>query len=270
MLNTEKRNEKTTHIDKMSTMEMIKVMQEENYNALRAIDDALPMIERAVDAAAHAVNNGGRIIYLGAGTSGRLGVLDAVECPPTFGVSPELVVGIIAGGKERMFTAAENAEDIAENGIRDLKEKNITDKDLIVGISAAGNAAYIVGALEYAKSLGCVTVGITSNKDTLLDKTADISVVTDTGAEVITGSTRLKAGTSQKLILNMISTCAMIKMGNVYENLMINLKAVNIKLIARMISIVSDILGISREEAEAELVKSDWVIRRAVENYKAE
>lgn len=264
MLNTEKRNEKTTHIDKMSTMEMIKVMQEENYNALRAIDEALPCIERAVDAAAFAVNNGGRIIYIGAGTSGRLGVLDAAECPPTFGVSQDLVVGIIAGGKERMFTAAENAEDLAECGIADLKEKNPTPKDIVIGISAAGNAAYIVKALEYAKEIGCTTVGLTCNKDTLLDKTADISIVTDTGAEVITGSTRLKAGTTQKLILNMISTCAMIKMGNVYENLMINLRATNKKLMERMISIVSDILTVSREEARERLESSDWNIRRAV------
>ena len=264
MLNTEKRNEKTMHIDTMSTAEMIKVMQEENYNALKAIDEAMPMIEKAVDAASYAVNNGGRIIYIGAGTSGRLGVLDAVECPPTFGVSPELVSGIIAGGKERMFTAAENAEDITDNGVRDLKEKNVTAKDLVVGISAAGNAAYIVGALEYAKSLGCVTVGLTCNHGTLLDKTADISIVTDTGAEVITGSTRLKAGTTQKLVLNMISTCAMIKMGNVYENLMINLRPVNIKLIERMVSIVSDILGVSRDEAREALDRADWNIRRAV------
>lgn len=264
MLSTEKRNEKTMHIDKMSTMEMIKVMQEETYNALRAIDEALPSIEKAVDAAAYAVNNGGRIIYIGAGTSGRLGVLDAAECPPTFGVSPDLVVGIIAGGKERMFTSGENAEDVAEMGVKDLKEKNITDRDLVVGISAAGNAAYIVSALEYAKSVGAKTVGLTCNPDTLLDKTADISIVTETGAEVITGSTRLKAGTSQKLVLNMISTCAMIRMGNVYENLMINLRPTNVKLTERMISIVSDILSVSREEARSSLEANEWNIRRAV------
>lgn len=264
MLKTEMRNEKTKHIDQMTTAEMLTVMNEENAVAVNAVGEALPQIARAVDAAAEAMMNGGRLIYMGAGTSGRLGVIDAAECPPTFGVSPDLVVGIIAGGKECMFRAAESQEDDGAHGVADLKEKNLTSRDVVVGISAAGGAAYVVGALEYAKSLGCTTVGITSNAETPLDQTADISIVTDTGAEVITGSTRLKAGTAQKLVLNMISTCAMIKCGHVYENLMINLRPTNQKLRGRMVRIVAAILDVDENEATARLEANQWNIRQAI------
>lgn len=264
MLKTEMRNPKTTHIDKMGTIEMLKVIQEENLVAVNAVGDALEDIAKAVDVITNAISNGGRLIYMGAGTSGRTGVIDATECPPTFGVDPNTVVGIIAGGKEAMFKASENQEDNGEYGIRDLKNNNVTSKDVVVGISAAGGADYVIKALEYAKSIGCTTVGVTSNKGTLLDKTADISIVTDTGAEVVTGSTRMKAGTAQKLVLNMLSTCPMIKNGNVYENLMINLNATNIKLVQRMINIVCDIKGCDRETAEELLKKADWNIKKAI------
>lgn len=264
MLKTEMRNEKTKHIDQMTTAEMLTVMNEENAVAVNAVGEALPQIAHAVDAAAEAMMNGGRLIYMGAGTSGRLGVIDAAECPPTFGVSPDLVVGIIAGGKECMFRAAESQEDDGAHGVADLKEKNLTSRDVVVGISAAGGAAYVVGALEYAKSLGCTTVGITSNAETPLDQTADISIVTDTGAEVITGSTRLKAGTAQKLVLNMISTCAMIKCGHVYENLMINLRPTNQKLRGRMVRIVAAILDVDENEATTRLEANQWNIRQAI------
>ena len=269
MLRTEMRNPNTTHIDKMSTMEMLQVIQAENINAVNAVGAQLENIGKAVDAITEAFNAGGRLIYMGAGTSGRTGVIDATECPPTFGVAPGQVVGIIAGGKETMFRASENQEDNAEAGVKDLKEKELTGKDVVVGVSAAGGAAYVIGGLEYAKSLGCVTVGLTSNAGTLLDQTADISIVCDTGPEVITGSTRMKAGTSQKLVLNMLSTCPMIKTGKVYENLMINLSATNEKLIQRMKRIVSEITGITTDEAEKYLQQSDWNIRKAIALYEA-
>ena len=264
MLNTEKRNEKTKHIDKMSTMEMLKVMQEENYNALKAIDDALPMIEKAVDAAGYAVNNGGRIIYIGAGTSGRLGVLDAVECPPTFGVSPELVSGIIAGGKERMFRAGESAEDSYEGGVRAIEDSGVSAGDVVVGISAAGGAKFVIGAIEAAKLLGCVTVGIANNPGTGVLNAADIAIFLDTGAEVLTGSTRLKAGTAQKIVLNTLSTCAMAKTGKVYENMMINLAPSNEKLRLRVVRITSEILGCTEERAIEYLEAGEWSIKRAI------
>lgn len=265
MLKTEQRNANTTHIDRETTAEMLRLIQAENYNAVRAIEDALPAIERACDLICERMLRGGRLIFMGAGTSGRLGVLDAVECPPTFGVSGDLILGIIAGGYDRMFSAAENAEDQGENGIRDLAAKNPTVEDTIMGISVAGNAAYVADALAYARSLGCLTVGLTSNSGSRLDIESDISIVTDTGAEVITGSTRMKAGSAHKMVLNMITTALMIKQGKVYENLMINLKPTNIKLKKRVISIVCDILSCDENTAVALLEQHNWSIRETVE-----
>lgn len=270
MLKTEMRNPDSRHIDTMSTREMLEVIQNENINAVNAVGEVIPDIERAVDAISLAFEKGGRLIYMGAGTSGRLGVVDASECPPTFGVDHGKVIGLIAGGKEAMFRAVENKEDSGDAGVEDLKGINLTADDVVVGISAAGGADYVIGALEYAKSIGCVTVGITSNEGTLLDKCPDISIVTDTGAEVVTGSTRMKAGTAQKLVLNMLSTSAMIKAGYVYENLMINLSATNIKLKGRMIRIVSDILEIQNEKSEKLLEEAGWNIKAAIKLYKEE
>ena len=264
MLRTEQRNPKTTHIDKMSTLEMVKVMSEENYVAVKAVEDAAESIAEAVDAIVFSMERGGRLYYIGAGTSGRLGVLDASECPPTFGVSPDLVSGIIAGGYERLVKAGEACEDSYENGVLDVKEK-LRAGDVIVGISAAGGAKYVLGALDFAKSAGCVTVGVTSNDDSPLAKNADITIFTDTGAEIITGSTRLKAGTAQKLVLNILSTAAMVKTGKVYENLMINLRPTNEKLRRRVISIVREIKSVDEDEAIRLLDANDWNIRRAVE-----
>lgn len=264
MQKTEMRNPLTTHIDKMSTSEMLQVIQNENRNAVEAVGEALEDIGKAVDAISASLEKGGRLIYMGAGTSGRLGVIDAAECPPTYGVSYDTVIGIIAGGKEAMFRANEGGEDDPMAGVADLKEKELKSCDTVVGISAAGNAAYVIHALEYAKSIGCTTVGISSNHGCLLEKTADIAIITDTGAEVITGSTRMKAGTAQKLVLNMLSTCAMVKTGKVYENLMINLRPTNIKLARRMISIVSEIMECDEEKAEKLLNENDWNIRKAV------
>lgn len=265
MLKTEMRNPNTTNIDRMTTAEMLECIQRENENAVFSVRKALSEIEIACDIIAEKLSQGGRLIYIGAGTSGRLGVLDATECPPTFGVPRDMVIGIIAGGEKCMFQAAEREEDNYESGIKDLKDKQLTKNDVVVGISASGNAQYLIGAINYANELGCETVGITSNENTLITKSAKISIITDTGAEVITGSTRMKAGTAQKIILNMLSTVAMIKLGNVYENMMINLRPTNEKLKNRMIRIVTEIIGVNEEEAKKLLEKSDWNIRTAVQ-----
>ena len=268
MLQTEQRNPNTMHIDQCSTQEILELIQIENRNAAEAVGKAIPQITKACDAIENQMRKGGRLIYIGAGSSGRLGVLDAAECPPTYGVSPETVMGIMAGGKECMFRASENAEDGGEAGIRDLKEHNINSNDVIVGISAAGNAAYVAEALRYAKSIGCVTVGLTCNYGSLTDTIADISIVTETGPEVVTGSTRMKAGTAQKLVLNALTTASMVKTGKVYENLMINLKPTNEKLRRRVIRIVREISGADEETAVDALEKSDWEIRKAVNAIK--
>ncbi|MBR7164648.1 MAG: N-acetylmuramic acid 6-phosphate etherase [Clostridia bacterium] len=267
MLTTEKRNPRTTHLDKMSTMEMVRVMNEENMVSVLAVDRALPQIAKAVDAASAAFEKGGKLVYIGAGTSGRLGVLDASECPPTFGVDPQMVQGIIAGGYERLVSAGENAEDSYEAGVSDVKDR-LAPGDVLVGISAAGGARYVVGALEKAKEIGCVTVAVTSNAASAIAEKADIAIVCDTGPEVLTGSTRLKAGNSQKFVLNMLTTCAMAKTGKVYENLMINLKPSNEKLRGRVIRITAAILDCDEKEAEVLLEKNGWDIRRSVESVK--
>lgn len=264
MLKTEMRNPKTTHIDEMSVHDMVKVINEENYNAVKAVEDASPQIEKAINAVVAGLERGGRLFYVGAGTSGRIGVMDAAECPPTYGVDKNLVIGIIAGGYGCMTRAAEQEEDSYEQGVEDVKKCGITANDRVVGISASGGAAYVIGAIEYAKACGAVTVGVTSNVSLLSEK-ADIAVITDTGAEVVTGSTRMKAGTAQKLVLNAISTAAMIKTGKVYQNLMINLKPSNKKLKDRMIRITSEILGVGNAEAEQKLEENGWNIRSAVE-----
>lgn len=269
ILKTEMRNRDTTYIDRMTTAGMLECIQRENENAVRAVGRALGNIEIACDIIAERLSYGGRLIYVGAGTSGRLGVLDASECPPTFGVSRDMVVGMIAGGEKCMFQAAEAEEDNYESGRKDLKDKHLTKNDVVVGISASGNAKYIIGALDYANELGCATVGITSNEGTLITKCAGVSIVADTGAEVITGSTRMKAGTAQKIILNMLSTVAMIKLGNVYENMMINLRPSNEKLTLRMIRIVTEIIGVKEEEARKLLEESNWDIRTAVQKHSA-
>ena len=267
MLKTEMRNPKSTHIDQMSTIEMVKLMSEENYVAVKAVEDACDDIAKAVDAISSSMEQGGRLYYIGAGTSGRLGVLDASECPPTFGVPYDLVTGIIAGGYECLVKAGEGGEDKRENGIYDIESRAVAG-DVVVGISAAGGAAYVVGAIERAKELGCVTVAVTSNDDSALAKTADICIYTDTGAEIITGSTRLKAGTAQKLVLNILTTASMVKTGKVYENLMINLSPTNEKLRRRVISIVKDICEVDEAKAVELLEANGWNIRASVNAYK--
>lgn len=270
MYKTEMRNQNTTNIDKETTAGMLHLIQEENYNAVKAIEPAIPSIEKACDMITARMKKGGRLIYMGAGTSGRLGIVDASECPPTYGVSSELVSGIIAGGIERMISAGESAEDDGELGISDLSKKQLTPDDTVLGISVAGDAAYVADALAYARSHGCLTIGLTCNKESRLDTETDISILTDTGAEVITGSTRMKAGSAHKMVLNMISTSVMIKLGHVYENMMINLKPLNIKLKNRMVSIVCEILKCDTVKATEFLNKHNWSIQAVVDNEKRE
>ncbi len=265
MLKTEMRNPDTYGIEKMSTCEMLKIINNENAKVTVAVEAALPQIAIVCDAVADAIKSGGRIFYIGSGTSGRLAVCDAAECPPTFGVPYDLFNGIIAGGEKCMFKAAENAEDNAQMSVDELKNRNFNSKDILIGISASGSAAYVISAVNYAKSLGAKAFSITNNPDSELGKAADIDICADTGPEVITGSTRMKAGTAQKIILNMISTASMVKYGCVYENMMINLKPTNKKLRRRMIGIVTEILGCAAEKAEEHLEENSWNIRLAVE-----
>lgn len=267
---TEMRNPDSTHMDKMSTVDMARLVIRSNYDAVKAVEDAVESIALAIDAVQHAFENGNRLFYVGAGTSGRLGVLDAAECPPTFGVPKDTVQGIIAGGKERMFLAGESAEDSYGDGVKSISDSSVRSGDVVVGISAAGNAAFVVGALEEAKRRGAVTVALSSNYDTKILKTADIPIHTDTGAEVLTGSTRLKAGTAQKIVLNTLSTCAMAKTGKVYENMMINLSPSNEKLRGRVIRIVEEILSCDAVTAQSLLEANGWSIREAIDAEKGD
>jgi N-acetylmuramic acid 6-phosphate etherase len=263
---TEMRNPASMGMDTMSSREMALLVIRANYDAVKACENAAESIAKAIDAIAAAFENGGRLFYVGAGTSGRLGVLDASECPPTFGVPYDQVQGIIAGGRECMFRAGESAEDKYENGCDAIKDADVKSGDAVVGISAAGNAAYVVGALETAKALGCITVGLSCNPDTKILNAADIPIFTETGAEVLTGSTRLKAGTAQKIVLNTLTTCAMTKTGKVYENMMINLAPSNEKLRKRVIRIVAEILSCDEATAISLLEENEWSIRRAVDS----
>ena len=265
MLKTEMRNPKTMDIDKMDTLTMLRVINEENMYSVLAVERELENIAKAVDFATDSIAQGGRIFYIGAGTSGRIAVMDAAECPPTYGVSPDMVVGIIAGGEKCLVKAGEGGEDVAEAGVADLAKYNVTEKDIVVGISVAGGAAYVLAALEYAKKQGAKTVGLTSKSDSKLAEISDVAICPDTGAEVITGSTRMKGGNAQKFVLNMLSTCAMVKNGYVYQNLMVNLKPSNIKLRKRMIGIVVDILGCDEQTAESLLEENEWNIKKTVE-----
>lgn len=261
MRETETRNERTRHIDKMSTEEMLEAMQRENENAAKAVRNALKSIGSVIEKIDIRMKAGGRLIYAGCGTSGRLGVLDASEIPPTFGAEGK-VIGLIAGGDKALRTAAEGAEDDEEQGKKDLENLAIKKEDSVIGISAAGGAAYVKGALNAAGEKGCYTACITSNRDAEISGYAEDTICTETGAEAITGSTRMKAGTAQKMVLNMISTALMIKQGYVYENLMINLKPTNQKLRKRMENIVCELTGCTEQEAVRLLDGNGWDIKK--------
>lgn len=246
---TEQRNTATLHIDELSTVDMLKTINQQDKLVAAAVERALPDIASAVDVIAERLNNNGRLFYIGAGTSGRLGILDAVECPPTFGVDFDLVQGIIAGGNEAIFRAKEGAEDSPELAAEDLQSRKFTKNDVLVGIAASGRTPYTLGGLKYARSIGATAISVTCSPNSPMSAEADISICATPGPEVITGSTRLKAGTAQKMILNMLSTGTMIKLGKVYGNLMVDVKATNLKLAERARRIVMDATGCSRDEA---------------------
>lgn len=250
-LKTEGRNQNTLHIDKMATLDMVTLMNNENRVVEDAIATQLPEIAKAIDIIAERLDAGGHLIYIGAGTSGRLGVVDASECPPTFGVDYRLVRGIMAGGEGAMFRAVEGAEDNEARGAEELLADGVTAGDVVVGLSASGGAPYVLGALKKAREIGAVPMGITCNPDSRMHALCDVTMAPYVGPEVITGSSRLKAGTAQKLILNMLSTGAMIKTGKVVGNLMINVKPTNVKLRDRCIRILMELGECDRSTAEA-------------------
>lgn len=250
---TEARNPRTQNLDMLSTLELAEVMNQEDRRVPDAVGQALPEIAAAIDAVAAGFAQGGRLIYVGAGTSGRLGVLDAAECPPTFGTDPSLVLGLIAGGQEALLRAVEHAEDSRELGRADLEDVYLAPADVVVGIAASGRTPYVIGALDYANEVGATTVALSCNPDTEVSKHADIAIEVDNGPEILTGSTRLKSGTSQKLVLNMISTGAMVKSGKVFGNLMVDVQPTNEKLVDRAARIVMEATGCDRATAEAAL-----------------
>ena len=259
---TEYRNENTKDIDLLSTIDMVRKMNEEDLIVAKVVGDEAANIAAAIDIIAKAFLKGGRLFYFGAGTSGRLGILDASECPPTFSVEPEMVQGKIAGGEKALLTAVEGAEDSFDAGKEDAKF--LTDKDVCVVISASGNPKYLLGVLEQADEVGAATIAVTCNSKGMIAQEAGHVICAEVGPEVIAGSSRLKAGTAQKMILNMLSTGAMIKIGKTYENFMIDLKAVNEKLKDRAIRIVSQIAHVSNSEALAALLKCDWEIKTSI------
>lgn len=256
-LTTETRNKKTMNLDELTPLELLEVMNEEDQKVAQAVKQEIPQIAKAVEAITMAIKQGGRLIYMGAGTSGRIGLLDAVECPPTFGTAPEEVVGLIAGGERAFIKAVEGAEDNEQLGVQDLQDIKLTTKDVVVGIAASGRTPYVIGGLEYANSIGTPTVAVSCNKDSAIGKVAKIAIEVVNGPEVLTGSTRLKAGSSQKLICNMLSTASMIGTGKVYGNLMVDVQLTNEKLVERAKRIVMDATDCDAETAEVYLKQAD-------------
>ena len=261
---TEQRNPNSMHVDSLSALEIVQLMNEEDKQVPLAIEKCLPQIAQAVECIVAAFQQGGRLVYIGAGTSGRLGVLDASECPPTFGVSPEMVKGIIAGGERALRHPIEGAEDSKEQAVVDLQTIQFSSKDVLVGIAASGRTPYVIGALEYAKSLGSVTVSIASNPNSAMANIVDIAIDTVVGPEVLTGSSRLKSGTAQKLVLNMLTTASMILMGKCYQNLMVDVQASNEKLKARAIRIVMQATDCDKALAEETLKQADQNAKLAI------
>lgn len=249
-ITTEGRNQNTLDIDKVSTKEMLIKINNEDKTVAYAVEEAIDQIAKCVDMVYESFMNDGRLIYMGAGTSGRIGLIDAVECLPTYGVSPEMVQCLMAGGTKAMIRAVEGAEDSKELAVKDLKGINLTAKDIVIGIAASGRTPYVIGGIEYAKEVGAKTASISTSSGTILSSIVDCPIEAVTGAEPITGSTRMKSGTAQKMICNMISTASMIKMGKVYENLMIDVQATNEKLVARSISIIKEITGLDDAKAK--------------------
>jgi len=264
-ISTEQRNAASVHIDKVSTLEMVTIINNEDKKVPAAVSKILPEIAKAVDVISERLSKGGRLFYLGSGTSGRLGVLDAAECPPTYSTAPELVQGLIAGGSKAMFIAQEGAEDSEQLGREDLQSKALTTNDVVVGLTASGRTPYVLGGLRYAKTLGVTTISIACSQHPVVGEFADISLVALVGPEVVTGSTRMKAGTAQKLILNMLSTGTMIKLGKVYSNLMVDVKPTNLKLKERARRIVMILADCDKETAHKALLKVGGNVREAID-----
>ena len=264
-LSTEQRNPNSMDIDARSTGEILKIINEEDKTVPLAVGKELPYIEQAVEIIVHALKNGGRLIYFGAGTSGRLGVVDASECPPTFGTPYGMIDGYIAGGREAMFRAQEGAEDYEENGAKDVLAAKVSDKDVVCGIAASRRTPYVIGAVKKAKELGAKTLFVTCNpREHFNIKEVDVAICPYVGPEVVMGSTRMKSGTAQKLVLNMLTTTSMIRMGKVYENMMIDLQMTNKKLVERSKRIVMTITGVSYEEAAEYLEKANGHVKTAL------
>ncbi len=267
-MTTEQPNPNSTDIDNLSTTDIVTTINREDAKVALAIEKAIPNIAEAVDAITQSIQNGGRLIYVGAGTSGRLGILDAVECVPTFSTSPELVQGLIAGGEKALVTAVEGAEDYREHGKRDLMNLELGSTDIVCGIAASGRTPYVIGALEYAKSINTKTIALACNVPSAILDIADIAIGVEVGPEVITGSTRMKSGTAQKMVLNMLSTGTMIKLGKVYGNLMVDVKVTNQKLADRASRLVMKIAEVDKIEADNLLKQSNNEVKTAVVMHK--
>ncbi|MFG6077706.1 N-acetylmuramic acid 6-phosphate etherase [Erwinia sp. OPT-41] len=261
---SETRNADTMDLDSLSTLEMVTKFNDQDATVAAAVRRTLPQVAQAVDAAAASLQEGGRLIYMGAGTSGRLGVLDASECPPTFGVPHGLVVGVIAGGPGALLKAVEGAEDNEQLGVSDLQALKLTPQDMVVGLAASGRTPYVIGALRFARQSGCRTAAISCNPASPIAHEAAIAISPVVGPEALTGSTRLKSGTAQKLVLNMISTGAMVKIGKVYQNLMVDMQATNVKLVDRACRMVCQATGCEREEAERALRQTAYEVKTAI------
>ena len=261
---TEQRNPNTMNIDTLSTLDMVKLINQEDHRVAEAVAEVTDKIAQAIDVIADRLSKGGRLIYCGAGTSGRLGILDAVECPPTYSTEPEMVQALMAGGYPAIFKAVEGAEDSKELGVQDMKGIHFAAGDVLVGIAASGRTPYVLGCMEYAKELGAPTVSVTCCPGSVLDNFADIGIAPCPGPEVITGSTRMKSGTAQKMVLNMLSTGTMIKLGKVYGNLMVDVKPSNEKLVRRCVTIVCNATGCDDDTATAALEACEYRPKTAI------
>ncbi|MGN1055075.1 MAG: N-acetylmuramic acid 6-phosphate etherase [Erysipelotrichaceae bacterium] len=261
---TETRNPRTMNIDTMSALEIVSIMNDEDNNVVKGVKEVLPEIAKAVEWCAASLAKGARIVYIGAGTSGRLGLMDSVECPPTYGVSPDTVVGLIAGGEGAFIKAVEGAEDRKDFAVEDLKKINLTADDVVIGLAASGRTPYVIGGLEYANDLGCNTVAVACNKNSKIGAIAKLAIEPVSGPEVVTGSTRLKSGTAQKMVCNMLSTASMILNGKVYQNLMVDVQQTNEKLVTRAENIIMEATGCSREEASKARVAANGKVKLAV------
>ncbi|MFH1453330.1 MAG: N-acetylmuramic acid 6-phosphate etherase [Armatimonadota bacterium] len=261
---SESKLSKSRNISMLPVLQILKLMNKEDQKVAKAVFKEIPKIGKAVDKIIESFSKGGRLFYVGAGTSGRLAVVDASECPPTFGVESSMVQAIIAGGAPAVFKSKEGAEDIEKNGEKELKNKKLAKKDIVVGISASGRTPFVIGALKYAGKLGCFTVAVTVNKDSKMSKHAKVSIVPEVGPEFITGSTRLKAGTAQKLVLNMLTTVSMIKLGRTFNNLMVDLMPVNTKLKMRSVGILMELTGLGKDKAEKKFKEAKGELKTAV------